>query len=361
MPRPSYVPARVTLAALVALAACGDVGLLGSLANPLTLELSLAVDSLVPGDLVVSRMVIRNRSDRTVQFHGGGCTFGIEVLLPNGSSVSQRRDGSTVPVACAGYLRAWTIPPRDSLVLSEPWDGRVGVLTAPPFRMLALSPGAYRLRPVIHAEEFDLAGPTTGVTVLPWTYARLVHTYGDLPPLDLVVGGRTAASGVRYGSVSPAGLVPAGAQTVEIRPTGEGTAVARADLFLAEDVGNTVVVREGVGGPEPWSVPDAAGAPDPTKSRLRVIHLAAHAPAIIVYRTQPDRPALTPVMLPFPYGAASPYLLGDAGPWTVLVTKVDGSDTLMHTAPMPIPGGQVRTLFLLDEPGGRLSGALIEP
>jgi hypothetical protein len=352
MRRPSLLSALVVATVL---AACGEGGLLQSVVNPLVLDLIPSSDSMVPGERLAATIVIRNRSAREVQFRGGGCTIGFDVLRP---------EGSVVPPpswwACTDEESRWAVPPHDSLVVPDSWSGVSEASGGPRFAVTPLPPGVYHLRPVIHAAEFDLAGPTTAVRVLPCAYARFVHTLPGLPPLDLVVGGRIAASGVAFGNVSSGSLVAVGTQTVELRVAGQGTAVGRANLDFVEGAGTIVLARAGPDGPEPWGLADGAGELDGTMSGLRVIHLAAHVPPITVYRTQPDQPTPTPVMVPFPYGFASPYLVAHAGSWSVLVTSSDGRDTLMRTAAMPIPGGQGRTLILLDESGGGMSGALID-
>jgi hypothetical protein len=142
MRRPSLVPALATFAAGLILAACGDAGLLQSLVNPRTLELSGPVAAMVPGDRVETALIVRNRSDRTVRFHGGGCTFNIEVLAPDGSSLGRQWDDSSVPGGCAGYLAAWTVPPRDSLVVPLPWSGVSPRSPAPPHPLIGLPPGS---------------------------------------------------------------------------------------------------------------------------------------------------------------------------------------------------------------------------
>lgn len=138
MRRPSYVPALAALAAVV-LAACAEVGLLESLVSPLTLELSVPVDSMVPGDRVETTIIVRNRSDRTVHFHGGGCTFGIEVVRSDGSSLNRLRDGNSVPGTLDGgqmLMRTAPIPipggeTRTLILLDGPGGLLTGALIDP--------------------------------------------------------------------------------------------------------------------------------------------------------------------------------------------------------------------------------------
>lgn len=348
---------RFSLVALpcVVLAGCGDPGLVDSLTTPLTIEVRLAVDTLVPGDPVASTWVIRNRQGGTVSFTGNTCTLGMDIL---------RADGTVVPEvqSCRDVAKTWTIPGHDSLVMTGPWDATYLAPGSTSATVTALPPGAYGLRPWIHASELDVVGAVTAVTVLPWVRARLAHSGTGLPRLDLVVGGRVAASQIEVGFVGGGGIVPAGRQTVALRVRDQATPVAVEELVLPQGSAQTIAVRVLAGGGfEPWLLADSNTVTGPNQSRFRVIHLAAAAPPIDVYRTQPDWPSFVRVMFPFAYGAASPYLLSDAGPWRVLVTPEGGTDTLLLTAPMPIAGGLTRTLILMDDGAGGLTASLIEP
>ena len=107
----------------------------------------------------------------------------------------------------------------------------------------------------------------------------------------------------------------------------------------------------------------------PDKSKLRVVHFAAEAPAIDVWRTQPDFPSLITIMFPFPYRAVSPYLQSDPGTWTVLVTtqRRDAmgipvlGDSVWATGSIEVPGGGLRTVVLFDREGGGITSTVIEP
>ena len=63
---------------------------------------------------------------------------------------------------------------------------------------------------------------------------------------------------------------------------------------------------------------------------------------------------------PFSYGGVSSYLLGNTGTWRVIVVTA-AQDTLLATGPMPVPGGTVRDIFLVDSPTGRVWATIVEP
>lgn len=155
--------------------------------------------------------------------------------------------------------------------------------------------------------------------------------------------------------------MPAGPQRVEIRHYIDDALIGASEITFREGVTHTVALRVSPDGLEPIDVTDTAVATAPSEGRLRVVHLAANAPPLDVFLVRPESQDPVPLMAPFPYGTASPYLSSAPGKWTVIVKAQGGAETLLRTAPIPILGGQVRTLILMHEPSGGVFGALMEP
>ncbi len=98
---------------------------------------------------------------------------------------------------------------------------------------------------------------------------------------------------------------------------------------------------------------DTGAAPVAGRGKLRVVHLAAGAPAVDVWRTQPDFPTAVRVMFPFAYRAESAYVQSTPGTWTVFVTAAgQAAPVRAASGPIAVAGGEVRTVVLLDAPGG---------
>ena len=87
------------------------------------------------------------------------------------------------------------------------------------------------------------------------------------------------------------------------------------------------------------------------KGKLRVSHLAANAPAIDVYRTQPDFPSFVKFMEPFAFNATTPFIMSDPGNWTIRVTARGTNQVLAETS-VRVDALWIRTVLLLDAPNG---------
>lgn len=90
------------------------------------------------------------------------------------------------------------------------------------------------------------------------------------------------------------------------------------------------------------------------KTKLRVAHAAPTAPAVDIWRTQPDFQSPTRVQFPFRAGDTSPYLQSDAGNWEVFVTAAGAPATgtrLATTGAVALTSGQRATVVLVDSAG----------
>ena len=170
--------------------------------------------------------------------------------------------------------------------------------------------------------------------------------------LDVLFDGDLLASGVAVGEVVPAPEgVPSGPHVVRFRRPGVDS--ADVTITVAAGVVSSAIARTTIEGTLfAFELSDTGSAPVAGRSKLQVVHLAETAPALDVWRTQPDFQEPTRVMFPFPLGAQSNYIESEPGNWNVWATA-EGSTApvLAATGSFTIQGGQVWTVFLLDEPG----------
>jgi len=186
----------------------------------------------------------------------------------------------------------------------------------------------------------DQEQPNAAVRVINATEGRI----------NVVIDGRTVATGVPLASVSSTLEVSPGTHQLQFQPA-TGAPVSLSVESTAGDV-VTAAAYEGTHSSVDASVLVDTGAVVPSgKSKLRVVHLAPDANGIEIWRSQPDFQTPVHIMTPFPYQATSPYLQSTPGNWEVFVTATGSSAKLATTGPVQVPSGQRRTVVLLDSAG----------
>lgn len=170
-------------------------------------------------------------------------------------------------------------------------------------------------------------------------------------PVDVIVDGRVVMSGLAVSGISPKVGIAPGSHDVRLQSS---SGIAADVAVTAVDGATTTTYGYASSGLlDVAELPDTGAIVPAGHTKLRVVHLAASAPPLDVWRTQPDYQTPIRVMFPFPYLAASPYLQSTVGSWEVFVTALHGDSTLKlaTTGAVAIPDGQRRTAVLMDSAG----------
>jgi len=176
---------------------------------------------------------------------------------------------------------------------------------------------------------------------------------GAAAPVSVTVDGQVAVASLAAGGLSERLGVDVGTHTVQLRLAGGGAASQQVTFNARE--GRSYIVSASADQSGLAADVDTGATPIPNRSKLRIIHAAANAPALDVWRTQPDFQTPIRVMFPFPFGAKSSFMESDPGEWEVWVTPEGATSPKLATSgPIPLEGGWVRTIFLLDAPNGGL-------
>ena len=197
---------------------------------------------------------------------------------------------------------------------------------------------------------------------------RVLHTAAGVSAVDVFVGESAVIRNLGVGDVSFVS-VTTGTRQVSVRPAGSGDAAPETAVTFIADDSVTMLTMEAAGVLTPWELSDTGAVVPADKSKLRVVHAAAGAPAIDIWRTQPNFPTYITIMFPFAYQAESPYIQSDPGDWRILVSTEtrDGggipvqADTLLETAPITVPAGESRTVIIMDQEGGGLQAIVLTP
>ena len=217
---------------------------------------------------------------------------------------------------------------------------------------------------LVQAACDDSSDPAPGST----TTLRVLHTAAGVSAVDVFVGESAVIRNLGVGDVSFVS-VATGTRQVSVRPAGSGDAAPETAITFIADDSVTMLTMEAAGVLTPWELSDTGAVVPADKSKLRVVHAAAGAPAIDIWRTQPNFPTYITIMFPFAYQAESPYIQSDPGDWRILVSTEtrDGggipvqADTLLETAPITVPAGESRTVIIMDQEGGGLQAIVLTP
>jgi len=197
---------------------------------------------------------------------------------------------------------------------------------------------------------------------------RVLHTVTAVPAVDVLVDGEVVVTALAAGAASAFLPVADGARSLAFRTTGTASAgpAHRVTLRVGDSI--TVLTIDSATVLNPWVLTDSGAVVPANRSKVRALHFAGAAPAIDIWRTQPDWPDPVTFMFPHGYREITPYVESDPGSWTVLVSTLQRAggvpallDTLLITEGILVPAGASRTVIVLDAPGGGLTYQVITP
>ena len=181
---------------------------------------------------------------------------------------------------------------------------------------------------------------------------QVVPGVAAIAAVDVVVDGQTRLSNVPYGVPSSTMALALGQHQVKVVPAGTAPSAGGTTVTLRAGDTTRVVVVGTATAMTPVALGDTGAAAVPGKGKLRVSHLAANAPAIDVYRTQPDFAQFVTFMTPFNYNTSTPFIESTPGNWVIRVTARGTQQVLAESTPIRVDALWVRTVLLLDAPNG---------
>lgn len=223
------------------------------------------------------------------------------------------------------------------------------------FRTLALM--AFGVVTLAACGSEPITSPDDG----PHARVRVLTGTQSATAVDLMMDGQPVVIGTSYAQASAFVNVLPGTHTVGFRRAGQTAVTLQRSYTFGADTSYTIVAFDSSDVINPGVLTDTGAIVAAGKTKLRVVHFAASAPAIDVWRTQPDFMTPTRVMFPFPYRAASAYIESTPGNWTVNVTA-EGTTTpsLYSTGAIAIPAGESRTVVLLDNATGGITSITLD-
>jgi hypothetical protein len=198
------------------------------------------------------------------------------------------------------------------------------------------------------------------------TSARLVNalpTLGSGSGLDFLVDGASVATGVAYGTASTYASVSSGSRHLQAQVTGTTTIVADVTPSIDSGTFTTMVsFLDSTNANNVLVLTDNNGTPPSGDFNLRIINLCPGVGAEDVYIVTPGTSpnSTTPTFTNLAVGGASNYSSNAAGNWEVIFTT-PSQPTFVNASSgsLSFSTGQVRTLLLLNNPGGGVETTLL--
>jgi uncharacterized protein DUF4397 len=186
---------------------------------------------------------------------------------------------------------------------------------------------------------------------------RVVNAFTS--PIDVLVDGNVAIASLPAGTIGTA--APAsGAHSVVLRPSG-GASATQSVTTTSGSVSTIAAVRAASGSVSSVALDDTNSIVPAGATKVRVIHFAANAGTLQVYRTQPDFPQPVSWQFPFNYqptptSLSAPFYQSTPGSWEVRIWQTPADASGWANAPVkvviPLTSGQKKTVVILDKPGG---------
>jgi hypothetical protein len=185
---------------------------------------------------------------------------------------------------------------------------------------------------------------------------RVLHASPDAPAVDVYVDGARVGdplANLAFGSISPYVEVPSGTHAVKVCAAADASVcpIDVPELTLEPGTRSTIAATNVLASIEAQVLPDTA-EPIADKAQVRVVHLAADAPAVDVL----TQDGATAVVSGLAYPDATDYLALDPGSYDLKVcAAADHSVCPIDPAPLDLVGGQVASVFAI----GSLAGGTI--
>jgi hypothetical protein len=204
------------------------------------------------------------------------------------------------------------------------------------------------------------SGDTTNpdCCLVPAPSLRVVNAF--VTPVDVLVDGNVLIAGLAAGTVGTA-KPASGAHTIEFRSTtGNGTS-SRAVTTAAGSLNTIAVLRTSSGGVSTTVLDDTNSVVPAKATKVRVLHLAANAGTLQVFRTQPDYQTPVSWQFPFTYQSApnslsAPFYQSTPGTWEIHIWQTPADASGWASAPIkliiPLVAGEKKTVVILDDPSG---------
>ncbi|RYY73142.1 MAG: DUF4397 domain-containing protein [Gammaproteobacteria bacterium] len=205
--------------------------------------------------------------------------------------VSVTPEAATIKVGASQTLTANVTGTSKTTVTWSVDEANGGAVTAAGVYTAPATAGTYHVRATSTEDKKKSAVATIMVAALDTAMVRVFHASPDAPKVNLLVDDAAVKSGLDFSESTGNLTLPAGNYKIAVEgviPSGNQVVIGPVNLDLAANTDYDVIAVNTVGKIEPLVLSDTGKLSDSSKVRVRVAHLAAGAPEVIVFVTAPD-------------------------------------------------------------------------
>ena len=190
---------------------------------------------------------------------------------------------------------------------------------------------------------------------------RVVNASPNETGIDVVIDGKSVATGIAYGSNSDYLSVDSGSRHLQVEATGSTTILLDQNLSLDSGSESTYLATNLAASISSVVLSDNSTAPASGSANVRVMNAAPALGPVDVYIVAPGAEliASTPVIRSIAFDAATDYQLLTAGSYEVVLTVPNSTFALLDTGALNFSSGQNRTVLALDGVSGGFTATLL--
>jgi hypothetical protein len=190
---------------------------------------------------------------------------------------------------------------------------------------------------------------------------RVMNASPNESGLDVLVDGKTVASGIGYGSNSDYISVDSGSRHVQLEASGTTTILIDQNVSVSSGGETTVLATNVAASISALILIDDATAPASGDASLRVANASPTLGAVDVYVVVPgaDLVSSTPVVRNLAFNGATDYQTLTAGTYEVVMTVPGSTLPVLDTGSLNLTTGQNRTVVSLDGVSGGFTATVL--
>jgi Domain of unknown function (DUF4397) len=190
---------------------------------------------------------------------------------------------------------------------------------------------------------------------------RVMNASPNETGLDVLVDGKSVATGIAYGNNSDYIAVDSGSRHVQIEASGTTTILIDQNVSVASSGETTVLATNLAADISALVLIDDATAPATGDASLRVVNASPTLGSVDVYVVAPgaDLVASTPVIRNLAFNAATDYQTLTAGSFEVVMTAPGTTIPLLDTGALNLTTGQNRTVVSMDGVSGGFTATVL--